>query len=81
VASGYDQTVDWYETVQQAPGLVDTLGRIRAPRFSSRLIGDIDGDGDVDILPGTRPGNAFWLMNDGRGRFSDSFDRKGLPGG
>jgi hypothetical protein len=56
------------------------------PRSDSVMLGDLDGDGDLDAVVANRPGNidyvgepnSIWL-NDGRGRFTEA--RQRLIGG
>ncbi|MDV3352054.1 peroxidase family protein [Leptothoe sp. LEGE 181152] len=59
--------------------LTDTIGMAQDIVPSASAIGDLDGDGDIDILDVTDPGsNANGLatlnirLNDGQGTFSDS---------
>ena len=65
-----------------ADGYLDATDRLPADPTGfthNAAVGDIDGDGDVDILVANRGGDwidgPYFLMNDGGGRFAAETDR------
>ncbi|MEL7219175.1 MAG: FG-GAP-like repeat-containing protein, partial [Pseudomonadota bacterium] len=57
----------------QAAGLAFTLGAGSNGRHSGPTFGDLDGDGDLDLLlGGLENGPTKVFMNDGLGRFTDA---------
>lgn len=48
-------------------------------KTGSVAIGDLDGDGDLDIVQGNQ-GQSYIYLNDSQGRFDDSSNRRSLGG-
>jgi hypothetical protein len=49
-----------------------TAGRLPALNARTFVAGDVDGDGDVDLVLGVSPGAARLYLNDGTGVFTDT---------
>ncbi|MCC7534584.1 MAG: VCBS repeat-containing protein, partial [Deltaproteobacteria bacterium] len=59
-----------YEPIE--PVFIDSSNRLPADEAESRdpIVGDLDGDGDTDLLIAVREGRPLYYLNDGRGRFT-----------
>ncbi|MGA0919849.1 MAG: FG-GAP-like repeat-containing protein [Gemmatimonadaceae bacterium] len=64
-----------FEDITEASGLrIDSLS-------VGATFADVDGDGDLDLVVGTRGGPVMLWQNDGAGRFTDVTAISGLVGG
>ena len=64
-----------FEDVTESSGLrIDSLS-------VGATFADVDGDGDLDLVVGTRGGSVMLWQNDGTGRFTDATATSGLVGG
>ncbi len=57
--------------VDIVPGFIDTNQRLGNSDSHSVALGDMDNDGDLDMVVGNHGANKIWL-NDGDGNFTDS---------
>lgn len=68
-ASGRDDTISWYENVNQAftPHVITTMSDSALSVFAA----DVDGDGDIDVLSASNADNRIaWYENDGMQGFA-----------
>ncbi len=61
------------------PAFVDSGQLLGSDNTSSVALGDVDGDGDRDIVEANQQANRVWL-NDGTGSFTDSGQALGNDG-
>ena len=68
-----------FEERAAAAGLAYTLGGTNNGRHSGATFGDVDGDGDLDVLlGGLESGPTKLFINDGNGSFSDGTSGSGF---